>query len=130
VSFAHLTYQKIIYKSYLNKLVWWYRGVRVRIKQQVKVNGEVYLVTCHSGIQEGRGVAVPFCYPWCWIGWVVNTMPQPLYPTKEPWYPLYRRPVGPRDWSDGCGKSLPHWGSHLQASQYTDYATSAAHIKQ
>jgi hypothetical protein len=90
--------------------------VCVGFRQQVKVNGEVYLVTCHSGIQEARGVTILFSYPWCWIGWVVITMPQPLYPTKEPWYPLYRRPVGQRDWSDGCGKSLPHWGSHPESS--------------
>jgi hypothetical protein len=46
-----------------------------------------------------RGVAVLFLQPWCYMGWVVNTTPWPLYPPtprRIPWYLLYRRWGGPQ----------------------------------
>jgi hypothetical protein len=39
--------------------------------------------------QRGRGgVAVFFLSPWCYLGWVVNTTPRPLYPWERDPLPI------------------------------------------
>jgi len=43
-------------------------------------------------------------------------MPQPLYLTKSHGTCFTGGPLDQRTGLDGCGKSLPHWGSHPEPS--------------
>jgi hypothetical protein len=64
--------------------------------------------------------------------WVINAMPQPLYPLrKEAWYKLYTRLSGPSGWSGGVRKISPQlWAWNLDhpsvVSCYTNYSIPAS----
>jgi hypothetical protein len=55
-----------------------------------------------------RGVALSFLDPGARWGWVVSTMPQPLYPRERPGTHYTGGWVHPRASLDVCEKSCPH----------------------
>jgi hypothetical protein len=59
--------------------------------------------------RKGGGMAPIHSQPNTRRRWVVSSMFQLLFLPRKSWYPLYRRPVGPRDWTAQHGKSLLHW---------------------
>jgi hypothetical protein len=55
-----------------------------------------------------RGIAVLILDPGASWGWVVSTMPRPLYPRERPGTHCIGGWVGPRAGLDVCEKSSPH----------------------
>ena len=63
--------------------------------------GKVLFITCQKSTEVEKRVAILSLNLDTKRRWVANPIPQPLYPTEKPWYPLYRRTVG-------------LWGQHEQ----------------
>ena len=86
----------------------------VFIKVKVKV-----MFTLERAIKAQRGsrsIALLFLLPWCWMEWVVNATPRPLYPRGRPGTHCIGGWVDPRASQDGCRKSRPHRDSILRLS--------------
>jgi hypothetical protein len=82
-----------------------------------------------KGPEGGRGVALLFLDLGTRRGWMVSTLPWPLYLGKTP-YPLYRRLGGPQGWSGCVWKILSPPGFDPRtvqpvARRYTDWAILA-----
>jgi hypothetical protein len=97
------------------------------------IHGQVqFFGRVHLKVQRGsRHIAVLFSLTSALDGrLVVNATPRPLYPGKEPRYPLYRRLGGPQGQCGRVRNILPPpgfdpWTIQPVASRYTDCAIQA-----
>jgi hypothetical protein len=95
-------------------------------KPEVEGKGKGHPITGHEG-PRGRGVALLILDLGARRGWVVSTMPWPLYPREKPGTHCTGGWVGPRAGLDVRKISPPPgfdpWTIQPVASPYTDWAT-------
>jgi hypothetical protein len=75
------------------------------------VKGKVFPLRPEQAQTVDRGIAPSFLDPGARRGWMVSTMPWPLYPRERPGTHDTGGWVGPRAGLDVCIKFRPHWDS-------------------